>query len=79
MKCPACGEYRMRMNRSLITLCIAGLTILAPLELSRVIVTDAFIRKLYEDTWRFIFELAVIWIFYLGAIVLVYRLTRKEE
>ncbi len=60
--------------------CIILLTIYAPLELTRIIVINCFIRRLYVDIvpmWEFIAELILLWGFYIGAMVIVCWLIKK--
>lgn len=53
-------------------LCLGGYPIL---ELSRFIVTNAFVLKLYPTTpsWWFVFELFFMWAFYLSIPIVYYK------
>ena len=61
--------------RVLWLLSIFALTAYPILELTRLIVLDAFIRDLYPEIPRgtFIFELVVMWVFYISGMVIVYK------
>lgn len=57
---------------------IVSLTFYAPMELISVIIKNEFVRHLHPDTplWHFGFEIAVVGVGYIIAMVVVYKLLR---
>ena len=73
-------NQKIRKEARLICLIIV-LTIYSPIELTRVIIVNEIIFRFYENipVWRFMFECAFIWIFYLSAVLVLLKLKGLME
>ena len=61
----------------LLMLLICLLTIYAPLELTRVIVINALVNKIWAiPAWQFILEISLQWALYVTAMIIVYTRIR---
>lgn len=50
---------------------VCFLTLYAPIELTRVIIQFAFVKRLWAGGWEFEFEIVFIWVCYISAMALV--------